>query len=746
MNTAELLNPHPTDTEQRLAFFRKLQALTTKIHATAGIEEIMLDLGIDFCDLLQCDRAMLYAMDVEKDYIVSSVKAGLTASREVKVAVNAHSVPGFVALTHKTVNIADVYDEHELRRLSPELRFQHGVDQRTGYRTREMLVAPLLAPHSDELLGVVQFINNRAAHGQFKGVVLDGVRELCETLAVALSQRARPQHALRGKYDGLVADAVLSAAELDQAIRAARRQGVDAEDVLVSQFHVAPAAIGAALAAFHGVPYAPFERTRAKPAALLKNLTRQYAEESGWLPLDVARDGMTVLATDPERLIHTRIVNQFFPRERISYRVTGKHEFRQTVASFFGPTVDAASAVPAAASAELARLVQKIILDACQQGASAIHIGSVAARDDDDERDGKIDKLEHSKTSVRFCRDGVLAPHTEIPAAYRAALTAHVRQLAGLADDERHLPQHGTIAFGGDGVPGIALGVATTPSADGLDDIVLRMLAPAAPLTLAQLDMLPRLLERVRAASAGPHGLLLVAAPPASGTTSALAALARHAADSDPAGPAHDENDEYVLGDGPSAEYAVAVALTGQRMFAALPAPGAAAAVARLLELGAPRAQCADALRGVLALRLAHRLCRRCRQAYHPGETELALLLTEYCAELAHTAAFIVDPKAARAAILAGWRARHADLDGRYTLYRAVGCDDCSNGYRGKLGLHEWLEAGASVQRWLREPGNSEQLLVAAMQDGMATLKMDGIEKVLAGATDIKTVRAVCSN
>src|SRR6201989_2130902 len=132
-----------SDTDQRLHFFKKLQAVTTKIHATTNLDEIMLDLGMEFCDLFNCDRFTLYAVSPEKDHIVSKVKTGLTSFKDLRLSISTSSVAGFVAHTRTTVNIADVYDELELKRYSPNLHFQRGVDQRTGYRTREMLVAPL---------------------------------------------------------------------------------------------------------------------------------------------------------------------------------------------------------------------------------------------------------------------------------------------------------------------------------------------------------------------------------------------------------------------------------------------------------------------------------------------------------------------------------------------------------------------------------------------------------------------------
>lgn len=77
-------------------------------------------------------------------------------------------------------------------------------------------------------------------------------------------------------------------------------------------------------------------------------------------------------------------------------------------------------------------------------------------------------------------------------------------------------------------------------------------------------------------------------------------------------------------------------------------------------------------------------------------------------------------------------------------MYRAVGCDECNKGYRGRIGLHELMLGTDAVKRLLVEHSRVSSLLGAALDDGMLSLKMDGIEKVLAGHTDVKMVRAVC--
>ena len=82
---------------------------------------------------------------------------------------------------------------------------------------------------------------------------------------------------------------------------------------------------------------------------------------------------------------------------------------------------------------------------------------------------------------------------------------------------------------------------------------------------------------------------------------------------------------------------------------------------------------------------------------------------------------------------------------GHFTLYRAKGCDACGNsGYKGRVGLHELLIASDTLKRLIQEHARVAEILAVSLEEGMRTLKMDGIEKVLQGITDMPQVRAVC--
>ena len=773
------------DLSIRVGFLKRLQAVSNKIHATGNLDELMLELSGDLCELFECDRLTLYAVSEDRQGIVSKVKTGLHSFKDIRLPIAEQSVAGYVAKMRQLLNLRDVYDEEELLRYSPRLRFLREVDQRTGYRSRQMLAAPIVDAPTGELLGVVQFINRRDDQA-FPPLAEEGISSLAQTLAVAFVQRQKPRPAIRTRYDGLVADAVLSAAELELAQRSARRKGVDLEEVLLREFQVPPAAIGRALSSFFGVPYEPFRQGRVKPLDLLKNLKRDYVESSLWLPLEESNEGIVVVAPDPERVRGSRVIENIFPRGRIVYRVTTAQEFRQNVDQFFGALADmgslgemlsgmdegdsseagaASDDLSAASDNELVRLVNRIIVEGYQQGASDIHI---------EPRPGK------EKILVRFRKDGSLSPYIEIPSSYRNALVARIKIMCDLDISERRRPQDGKIKFRKFGPLDIELRVATLPTAGGLEDVVMRILAAGEPIPLDQLGVLPENMQRLKSTVAKPYGLFFVCGPTGSGKTTTLhsilnfintpetkiwtaedpveitqkglrqvqvnkkagldfATVMRSFLRADP--------DVIMVGemrDRETVSIGIEASLTGHLVFATLHTNSAPESINRLLDMGMDPFNFADALLGILAQRLAKRLCKECKVAYAPSPDEVERLLGEYCEELAHTEAWLRDPGAARAAVLEGWRRAHG-REGQFTLYRAKGCETCGGtGYRGRVGLHELLTGSDRIKKQIQEHARVAELFATAVNEGMRTLKMDGIEKVLAGVTDLKQVRAVC--
>jgi GAF domain-containing protein len=175
-----VLNTPPTaaaDVNARLAFQKNLQVVTNKIHATSNIDEIMLEVSADICNLFGADRLTIYTVGEDKQTIVSKVKTSLNSFKDLKLPIAEHSIAGYVALAKKTINIRDCYDDAELKSINPNLRFLQEVDKRTGYRTKQQLVAPIMDGQNQELIGVIQIINNKAGV-PFGALTEEGVAEL----------------------------------------------------------------------------------------------------------------------------------------------------------------------------------------------------------------------------------------------------------------------------------------------------------------------------------------------------------------------------------------------------------------------------------------------------------------------------------------------------------------------------------------------------------------------------------------
>ena len=404
----------------------------------------------------------------------------------------------------------------------------------------------------------------------------------------------------------------------------------------------------------------------------------------------------------------------------------------------------------------LVKLVNKIVLDARDQGASDIHI---------EPRPGK------ENTRIRFRRDGVLHDYLEVPASFRNALVARIKIMANLDISEKRRPQDGKIDFKRFGPARIELRVATIPTNNNLEGVVLRILASAKPMPLDRMQLAPRVLKNLRALAEKPYGLILVCGPTGSGKTTTLhsvlgyintperkiwtaedpveitqpglsqvqvnakigwtfAAALRSFLRADP--------DVIMVGemrDQETAQTSIEASLTGHLVLSTLHTNSAAESITRLLDMGLDPFNFADALLGVLAQRLARRLCPDCKATKPGDEAAVRALAEEYCSGTP------LDP--ARA--MESWAADYG-RHGRVALAFPVGCKECGgSGFRGRIALHELLVVSPPVRHLVRTRAPVSEIVPAAQEDGMHTLKQDGIEKVLQGLTTIEQVRSVCA-
>ncbi len=493
------------------------------------------------------------------------------------------------------------------------------------------------------------------------------------------------------------------------------------------------------------------------------------------------------------------MVNNIFPKNRLVYKVCTQREFKSTLDQFYGggssagvgdatgnfadmegsvddlltslgedEDVSAASQddVSAAADNELVKLVNKIIIDAYKMGASDIHIEPMPGK---------------GKTGIRLRKDGSLLNYIEVPATYRNALVTRLKIMCDLDISEKRKPQDGKIKFKKYGPLDIELRVATIPSQGGVEDVVMRILASGEPIPLDQMGFSKRNLELVKKTVSKPYGLFFVCGPTGSGKTTTLHSILKHINTPDTKiWTAEDpveitqkglrqvqvnkkagldfatimrsflraDPDVIMVGemrDKETVSTGIEASLTGHLVFATLHTNSAPESIIRLLDMGMDPFNFADALLGILAQRLAKRLCKDCKKAHIASQDEIKSLLTEYAEEMRNTETWKKDPNGALKTLYAEWVKLFGDDKGQITLYEKVGCDKCANtGYRGRVGLHELLIGTDPVKKAIQEHARVAELFALALEEGMRTLKQDGIEKVLSGITDIHQVRAVC--
>ena len=379
---------------------------------------------------------------------------------------------------------------------------------------------------------------------------------------------------------------------------------------------------------------------------------------------------------------------------------------------------------------------------------------------------------------MRFRKDGTLSNYIEVPSNYRNSLIARLKIMCDLDISEKRKPQDGKIQFKKYGPLDIELRVATIPTAGGVEDIVMRILSAGEPIPLEKLGLTPSNKAALVKAVSKPYGLFFVCGPTGSGKTTTLHSILgtlntpetkiwtaedpveitqkglrqvqinRKVSDFATTMKAFLRADPDIImvgemRDAETTHIGIEASLTGHLVFATLHTNSAPEAITRLLDMGMDSFNFADALIGILAQRLAKRLCK-CKVAYHPDADELKSFLTEYTTDLCQTAPWIKNPATEAKTLYESWLKNYGQ-DGKLTFYHAKGCDICAGtGYKGRVGLHELMVASDSIKKLIQENARVAELFVTTVNEVMTTLKMDGMEKVMMGVTDMKQVRAVC--
>ena len=602
-----------------------------------------------------------------------------------------------------------------------------------------------------------------------------------EQLAAALKQqRAQPIQKLG---ETLVELGYLTEAELEEALAIeARNRSVPLGKILTEMGVVDEEVVNAVIARKLGIPFVDLKNFTIPPE-VLKRIPAAAAHRFHTLPVAENDNALVVAVENPMDMAKLEGLRFVAGMKLVPVMASGD-DIRAALLRAYGTPLASSEGAPppatsrfadigigelthrlaaetadaelddqtvAASDSALVQLVNKMIVDAIKQKASDIHI----------EANGGGRNMR-----VRFRKDGTLVPYLDLPAKFRMAVVSRIKVMCQLDITERRKPQDGKIEFRRFGPMDVDLRVATIPTANGLEDVVMRVLSTASPVAIDQLGLDAASLETVKKLISRPNGLFLVCGPTGSGKTTTLHSLLAHlnTADTkiwtaeDPIEIAQPglrqvqvnakigwtfaaalrsfmraDPDIIMVGemrDVETAKIGIEASLTGHMVFSTLHTASAPESVLRLLDLGMDPFNFADALLGILAQRLVRKLCADCKTAYAPSAAQLQELAVEYCSGTR------TDP----GRILHAWRADSKGLK----LYQAKGCVRCDrSGYKGRTGLYELLVADQTVKRLVQNRAPLPEIAAAAAANGMRTLKQDGIDKVIRGLTDIHQVRTV---
>jgi general secretion pathway protein E len=383
--------------------------------------------------------------------------------------------------------------------------------------------------------------------------------------------------------------------------------------------------------------------------------------------------------------------------------------------------------------APIIRFVNALLSQAIKERASDIHIEPF-------EKD----------LVVRFRIDGVLHEVHKPPSKLRNPIVSRVKIMAGLNIAEKRLPQDGRIrrVLGGREVD---LRVSTVPVRHG-ERVVMRLLEKGAVFSLDRIGMEQDVLAVYRRLIRRPHGILLVTGPTGSGKSTTLYSSITEINEPDVNILTIEDPVEYEvrgigqvqvnhkidltfasalraflrqdpdiilvgeIRDRETAENAVQASLTGHLVFSTLHTNDSATAFARLTDMGVEPFLVASSLIGIVAQRLVRRLCPHCKEAYDPSDSEL----------------FDVGVK-------------RSELKG--AVYRAVGCDLCNQlGYSGRMGIYEFLATSEEIRNLVIAKADAGLIKRKSVEEGMRTLRDDGLIKVMRGSTSFEELMRVTSS
>ncbi|MBW1862000.1 MAG: Flp pilus assembly complex ATPase component TadA [Deltaproteobacteria bacterium] len=576
------------------------------------------------------------------------------------------------------------------------------------------------------------------------------------------------------RYSYLLKERVVTVAQLQQALAISKKVDKSVEFVLIDHFKISKEAIGKSLSEFYGCNFKDFDPDLLIPVEIINNLKKPYLLNAGWVPLSWGKRGLEILIDDPKDLRKIDQVRGLMKANRIRFLIGIREDIESFINLFFReePKVSPENMLEELdmlpyvtfeeededvedetedldeSSSKVVKLIDQVIVTAFRNNASDIHIEP---------------SIVSKRTAIRFRIDGVCQEYIQVPISMARGMLSRIKIMAGLDIAEKRLPQDGKIKFKRKGIHPFELRLATVPTTGGFESAALRILAEAGAMKIEDVGLNERNMMILKKIISQPHGLILAAGPTGSGKTTTLhAALGVINKPDIKIWTAEDpveitqqglsqvqikpkicfdferalrsflraDPDVIMIGemrDYETASTAIKAALTGHLVFSTLHTNSAPETVIRLLDMGLNPLNFSDAFLGVLAQRLIRRLCLNCRKEYHPSKEEFEEIVNDYGAE-------------------------HFEATGiRYSedlvIYQPGNCYECSEtGYKGRIVIHELMESTPQIKQLIKENATSEKIFAQAVNEGMTTLKQDGIHKVFQGITDILEVRRICMN
>jgi type II secretory ATPase GspE/PulE/Tfp pilus assembly ATPase PilB-like protein len=755
----------PSAIERELEYRRKLTLITNQINSAESIPHILMTLREKILELLDAERLTIYAIDTKNQELYSLQKVG-DVPKEIRVPKSFASIAGFTALSRRTINIRDAYDQDELSALHPNLRFDRRWDTESGFRTGSVLAAPIL--FEKYLLGVLQLINRRRGTA-FTQQDQEGAEEIARILGIAFYNQHRAQRPLRpSKFGGLVDRGIISEKALETAASSARTNNIDLATVLVEENGIAKDDILQSLSAFYGTPcFAHGEQTI--PSDIRERVGSDIWRKYGCAPVERRQGVLVVAIDDPQDLTRLDAIRTMNLSPRYDFRVALRDDILACIARSYGEKEvpdeisDLARIVTELGDGEaeieeerndlpeidetdsgIVKLANQLIIDSYHRGASDIHVEPDGAK---------------NPCLIRIRIDGDCQKYLEVPGPHRNALVQRLKIMAKLDISERRKPQDGKIRFRySKGT--IELRVATIPTANGNEDVVMRILAASKPLPIERMGFSEPNLARFKEIVQKPYGICLVVGPTGSGKTTTLhsalgfintedtkiwtaedpveitqkglrqvqvhpkidftfAAAMRSFLRADP--------DVIMVGemrDRETAAIGIEASLTGHLVFSTLHTNSAPETITRLLDMDIDPFNFADALLGIMAQRLVRTLCTKCREPFTPSQEEFDEYVEAYGAEWFPRTGISWSPE--------------------LKVFRPRGCRECGDtGLKGRMGVHELLVGTDGIKRAIQRRAPIDELRRLAMEQGMTTLLQDALLKMFQGHIDYKQARAV---